>query len=445
MRHIAVMTFTSALGLMGIFLVDLADMYFLSLLGETELASAIGYSGSILFFATSISIGFAITMSALVARAIGADDDVLANQQANSVYMFAVLIAVPISALIWWFVPDLLRLLGAHDRSLELATTFLRIVVPAMTMLMIGMTSSGVMRAQGFANKAMWITLGGAAVNLVLDPILIFGFEMGVAGAAIATACAHITVGVIGFWLVFGSGGFNFAISWQRLRFDLPAINRIAIPAVVTNIATPISTAYITATIAGFGDGAVAGYAIIARVTPVAFGVVYALSGAVGPIIGQNYGASLPARVSQTVREAVWFATGFILLVSLALFLMQDQLIAAFSVTGDAAMMIAFFCTFTAAVFVFDAAQFVSNATFNNLNRASWSTAMNWAKATLGTFPFVWLGAKYFGAPGVLAGQAVGAAISGVVAFGLALWVTRKLQCEVPATLAPTNQKTDPT
>ena len=69
--HITVMTFTSAVGLMGVFLVDLADMFFLSMLGEVELASAIGYAGSILFFSTSISIGLAITMSALVARAVG--------------------------------------------------------------------------------------------------------------------------------------------------------------------------------------------------------------------------------------------------------------------------------------------------------------------------------------------------------------------------------------
>jgi len=422
------MTFTSAIGLMGVFLVDLADMFFLSMLGEVELASAIGYAGSILFFSTSISIGLAITMSALVARAAGAGLDELAEQQANAVLVFALGVTIPISVIVWWFVPDLLGLIGAKGRSLELGTTYLRIVIPFMSMLMLGMVTGGVLRALGQANMAMWITLAGAGVNLVLDPIFIFVLNMGVAGAATASAIARLAMAAIGLWMVFGKIGYRFRPSLQHMAANFKAILKIAAPAMITNTATPVGNAYVTATIAGFGDGAVAGYAIVARVMPVAFGVVYSLSGAIGPIIGQNFGAKRLDRVKKTVREAVAFAGGFIGLVALALYGLQDHLIKLFSVTGDAAAMIAFFCTFTAIVFVFDAAQFVANATFNNLNRAGWSTIANWGKATLGTFPFVWLGAVYYGAPGALAGQAVGAALSGTIAIATAFVLTNRLE-----------------
>ncbi|MEZ5726907.1 MAG: MATE family efflux transporter [Burkholderiaceae bacterium] len=108
MRHIVVMTSTAAFGLMGLFLVDLADMYFLSRLGEVELASAIGYAGSILFFTTSISIGVSIAMSANVARAIGARDRAGAERIAGSTYLFALLVTLPLSGLLWVFVPELL-------------------------------------------------------------------------------------------------------------------------------------------------------------------------------------------------------------------------------------------------------------------------------------------------------------------------------------------------
>ncbi len=448
MRHVAVMTFTAALGLMSIFLVDLADMFFLSLLGEVELASAIGYAGSILFFTTSIAIAMAITMSALVARAIGANRTDLANRHINAVYLFAILVALPMSALVWYFVPTLLGWLGAHDRALDLATTYLRIVIPAMVLLMLGMTSSGVMRAVGQANKAMSITLIGAGVNLVLDPLLIFGLDMGVAGAATATMLARLAMAIIGLRMVFGSShgvrAFKLQLSWRDLRLSLPAIRAIALPAMVTNIATPVGNAYVTATIAGFGDGAVAGYAIVARVLPVAFGVVFALSGAVGPIIGQNYGAGRLDRVRQTVRDAVLFGSGFVLMVALILFLAQSRIIAVFGVDGDAAMMIGFFCTYTAVMYLFDGAQFVANATFNNLNRATWSTAMNWSKATLGTFPFVWLGASLFGPQGALAGQSAGAALSGIVAIALALRLTNRLEREArPAASKATSKTAD--
>ena len=440
--HITVMTFTSAIGLMGVFLVDLADMFFLSLLGEVELASAIGYAGSILFFTTSISIGLAITMSALVSRATGAGRDDLAEQQANAVFLFALSVTIPASIAVWWFVPELLSLIGAKGRALELGTTYLRIVVPFMSLLMLGMATGGVLRALGQANMAMWITLAGAGVNLVLDPILIFGLDMGVAGAATASAIARIAMGAIGLWMVFGRIGYRFRPSLRHLVANFRLIIGIAAPAMVTNTATPIGNAFVTATIATFGDGAVAGFAIVARIMPVAFGVVYSLSGAVGPIIGQNFGAERLDRVKKTVREAVAFAAGFIMLVALALFALQDALIALFSVTGDAAAMIAFFCTFTAVVFVFDGAQFVANATFNNLNRAAWSTIANWGKATLGTFPFVLLGAHYFGATGALAGQAVGAALSGTIAIAVAFWLTSRLQRAGVSTPVRTNVPT---
>ena len=311
---------------------------------------------------------------------------------------------------------------------MELGTSYLRIVIPFMSMLMLGMVTGGVLRALGQANMAMWITLAGAGVNLVLDPIFIFALDMGVAGAATASAIARLAMAAIGLWLVFGRVGYQFQPSMQHLMANFNAIIKIAAPAMITNTATPVGNAYVTATIAGFGDGAVAGYAIIARIMPVAFGVVYSLSGAIGPIIGQNFGARRLDRVRKTVREAVAFAGGFIGLVALALYGLQDHLIKLFSMTGDAAAMIAFFCTFTAVVFVFDGAQFVANATFNNLNRAGWSTIANWGKATLGTFPFVWLGATYYGAPGALAGQSVGAALSGTVAITIAFLLTNRLE-----------------
>ena len=101
MRHIVVMTAASTASLLAIFLVDLVDMFFLSLLGEVELAAAIGYAGSILFFTTAVCIGLSIASGALAARALGAGDREQARRFVVNAYVGSVMITLPVAVAIW--------------------------------------------------------------------------------------------------------------------------------------------------------------------------------------------------------------------------------------------------------------------------------------------------------------------------------------------------------
>ncbi|MCP4010691.1 MAG: MATE family efflux transporter, partial [Proteobacteria bacterium] len=275
--------------------------------------------------------------------------------------------------------------------------------------------------------------IAGGIVNAVLDPILIFGLDMGVAGAATASLMARITVLLVGVLYVARSNCLPCSIDPREFRKDLSDIVKIAIPAVLTNVATPVGNAYVTASIAGFGDGPVAGFSIIGRVIPVAFGIIFALSGAMGPIIGQNFGAGNMQRVRQTLIDSLLFSSLVVAAISLLLWFAQGYIIEIFHAQPEAASLIQFFCTFIAISFVFNGAHFVTNATFNNLGYPVWSTLTNWGKATVGTIPFVWLGAQWFGAEGALAGQAVGTVIFGIVTVVMALRLTQRLLVEATA------------
>ena len=416
-RHVVVMASTSAVGLMTLFVVDLMDMFFLSLLGELELAAAVGYAGTILFFTTSIAIAIAITSGALVSRSLGGQDKSRASQYASNVICFGVLLSILISGFIWFTIPQLLDQLGAEGRSHELASEYLRIIVPSMVLLGIAMAATGILRAAGDARRAMYATVIGGVVNAVLDPILIFGLELGIRGAAIASVAARATVMLVALYGVVRVHQLLSRLSIVSFFRDLSGILHIAGPAMLTNVATPIGNAYVLATMAKFGDGAVAGMSIIGRVIPVAFGLIFALSGAVGPIIGQNFGAARIDRVRQTLWEGLRFSTFVVVGVSLLLFALQNPLVYAFSASDDAAKLIRFFCSWIAISFLFNGALFIANAAFNNLGFAHYASVFNLAKATLGTIPFVYLGALIGGAPGVLAGQAVGATLIGIAAI----------------------------
>ena len=101
--------------------------------------------------------------------------------------------------------------------------------------------------------------------------------------------------------------------NWPALLAAARPFFAIGLPAMMTQIATPVGNAFVTAEIARFGDGAVAGWAIIGRIVPVAFGVIFALSGAVGPIIGQNFGARRYDRLQSTMRDSLTVTTVYVL------------------------------------------------------------------------------------------------------------------------------------
>jgi putative MATE family efflux protein len=427
MRHVVVMTATGSVGLMALFVVDFADMYFLSLLGEREVAGAIGFAGAILMLNISVCIGLSIAISALVSRAVGAGRREDARQYAASTVLFAVLVTLGLAVILWLGAGRLLSLLGATGETHDIGLSYARIIVPSLPILGLGMCFSGILRALGDPKRAMYTTLTGSIVNVVLDPILIFGMALGVDGAAIASVAAHVAIAGVGFYGVVSVHRFLPWPRWSWFVRDLRAVSGIAVPAIATNIATPFSMAYTTAVMAGFGDSAVAAWAIIGRIVPLCFGVIFSLSGAIGPIIGQNHGAMLIERVRRSYLDALKFAGIYVIAVCIALFALQDAIIALFNTSAEAAVLVALFCTWIAVSWAFAGAQYVAIAAFNNLGKAHWSTIANWGKATLGTVPFIHYGAQWGGAAGALWGMALGSVVFGIAAAAVGYLLVRRL------------------
>ena len=327
MRHIIVMASTSSFGLMSIFFVDLLDMWFISLLDDPKLVAAIGFASTLTFLATSISIGTSIAAGALVSRALGAKQIETAKRYAITSLVIAAIVSILTNALMISNLDTLLSWLGAVGEVARVAHDYLLIVLPASVFLAIGLAASAVLRGVGDAKGSMMSTLSGGIVNAILDPILIFSLSLGVTGAAIASVFARIAV-------------FTYAVSRVHRRHQLltrpsvdafkqcskPLLN-IALPAIITNAATPLGNAYVTAAIAAYGSSYVAGYAVIGRLTPVCFAFVFSVSGAIGPIIGQNYGANNWTRIKQTLRDSLVVISSFCVLVSGLLWLLQDYVI----------------------------------------------------------------------------------------------------------------------
>jgi putative MATE family efflux protein len=303
MSHVVVMTFTSAIGLMAMFMVDLIDLWFITMLDIIEATAAIGFAGTIVFSNLSVGLGMSIAGGALVAQALGRGDEDGAQQAASSTLVLTLATGVLVAILVGIFARPLLSLLGAAGETLEIARSYLLVILPGFALLAGAITLSFTLRALGDPTRAMYVTLTTAAANAVLDPIFIFSFGLGVEGAALATVCANLASFAVGFYCLQKHHGFLVMPTLESIRTILRPLSRIAFPAIATQLATPFSIAYLTAVTAQFGTDAVAGVAVINRLIPVAFGIIFSLSGAVGPVVGQNYGAGQLDRVRQTLHR----------------------------------------------------------------------------------------------------------------------------------------------
>jgi putative MATE family efflux protein len=427
MRHVAVMTATGSVGLVAIFIVDALNLFYISMLGVQELAAAIGFASTLMFFTISVAIGLTIAASALVSRALGRGDRGEAARMGGASMVFMGLTTAAIALAVWPFLDDLVGMIGATGETRRLSTRFLQIVIPSSPIVAMGMCATGIMRGAGDARRAMYVTLAGGVAAAVLDPLFIFGFGLGLDGAAISTVLSRIVLLAVGIHGAHRVHRLMALPDRARLAAAARPFFAVGVPAVLTQLATPVGNTYVTVEMARFGDDAVAGWAIIGRLIPVAFGVIFALSGAVGPILGQNYGARRYDRLNMALRDALVFVTIYCLVVWGLLALFATPIASLFGASGPANELVVFFCLFAAGSFLFNGALFVANAAFNNLGFATYSTVFNWGRSTLGVIPFVWAGAHLYGAKGVIAGWGLGAVVFGIVAAVVAFRVVRTI------------------
>ncbi|WP_245428380.1 MATE family efflux transporter [Kumtagia ephedrae] len=433
MRHVVVMTATGSVGLISIFVVDALNLFYISLLGVEELAAAVGFASTLLFFTISVAIGFTIACGALVSRCLGRGDREEAARMGGASLVFMAATTAILTAAVWPFLHQLVALMGARGETLTLSVRFLQIVLPSTPLVALGMCATGILRGVGDARRAMYVTLGSGLAAAVFDPILIFGLGLGLDGAAISTVLARVVMLAIG---IHGAHHVHRLVrlpDWARLREAARPFFAIGWPAVLTQVATPVGNTYVTVEMAAFGDQAVAGWAIIGRIIPVAFGVVFALSGAVGPILGQNFGAKRYDRIVTTMRDSLVVTVAYVAVVWALLAVFAGPIAGLFGAQGLSRELIVFFCLFAAGSFLFNGALFVASAAFNNLGYPTYSTLFNWGRSTLGVIPFVWAGASLYGAIGVVAGWGLGAVVFGVLSVVVCFRVINRIAAEPPS------------
>ena len=416
-RHLINMTLARSVGILTTFIVDFVDILFISRLDDAHLIAGMGFAAAALYFIRAVAIALGITTTVLVARAIGSGDRHRAARYAWDTSIFSFLLLSLLAALTWFAREPILAALGARGATLHHAANYLGIILVGMPLLALGNCGTSTLFALGSARMAMLVSLGATVTQAVLDPILIFACGWGLQGAALASLAAQIVLVVAAWYVVIYRYHLRAPLRQRLLALNIPAIVAIAVPAVLTNLTSPLATAYAARQMALFGDDAVAAFAVIIRLVPVGFALLFSLSAAVAPIVGQNAGAARYDRVRQTLTAALQFNWLTVAVIGLSLFLLRDTLPQWFKLDDSAAALLRFYCSCASLLFGFKGMIFFINAAYNNLGRPFYSTASNLAGLIFGAIPLISLGAWLLGPRGIILGHMAEAILTAPVCW----------------------------
>lgn len=317
---------------------------------------------------------------------------------------------------------QMLDLAGAEGETKEMAARYLFWTVPSMSFMAIGLGSMAALRAKGDGKRAMFVTLTSGSVSLFVDPALIIWAGLGLDGAALALVISRIVLTGTALRFAIGTHDLLARPTLLAIRENLKPFLKIALPAMIAQLSTPFGSFLLTGVMAQFGDTAVAAWAVASRLYVMAFGGIFALSGAIGGIFGQNLGAKKFDRLWTTYRDALIFCVSYALIVWVILIMTTPLIVRGFGLTGIGAEVLRAFTITTGVAQGLMGMVFVTNAAFNTLGRPGRSMIVNWSRDGLLMLPVAWWAAGLWGAPGVLYGQAIAGSVVGVLG---ALWAGR--------------------
>lgn len=314
----------------------LVDVFFVAQVG-VDAVTTIGLTEAVLTLIYSVAIGCSSGATALVARRIGEKDPKAASFTAFQALAVGVTFGVVTGVVGMFFAEDILKFMGASPEVLATGTNFVRIMLGSNVVIMLLFLLNGVFRGAGDPAIAMRTLLLANGLNIILDPIFIFGLgpipAMGVTGAAIATTLGR-SVGVLYqlYNLFWGKGAIR--IERSMMKIDLGIIRRlleVSLSGAIQFIIASASWIFLMRIISRFGSESVAGYTIGIRVIIFALLPSWGLANAASTLVGQNLGAKQPDRAEQSAWRAGYFNTIFLLGVSALCFIMAPLIMTFFT------------------------------------------------------------------------------------------------------------------
>jgi putative MATE family efflux protein len=437
---LARLTLPMIMGVVSIVAFNLVDSFFIGQMGELELA-ALGFTIPVVLILNSIGMGLGMGAAAVVSKAVGEENKEKVQRLTTDSLVLALLFAGLFVTVGLLTLEPTFRMLGASEQVLPLIREYMEIWYIGVIFVIVPFVGNSAIRANGDSRTPALIMVSMVMLNIVLDPLLIFGLgpfpEMGMRGAALATVIARAASLVLGLYFL------RFRYAMVSLR--LPSLNEmihswrgilyIGLPAAATNLVVPFTTALITELVSGYGEAAVAALGVASRIDLVAITVVVALSSILGPFVGQNLGANKLERVREGIRKSILFGLGWGLLMFVVIGSLRSYIAPLFNDEEDVITAIVLYLSIAPLGYAARCVYALGNTILNVLNRPYHASGITLGMMFLVYIPLAYLGSSLFGLGGVFAAIPLAFTLGGTASYLMVRWALKQEEQKVQAKL----------
>ena len=413
-------------------LYNLVDAYFVGGLGESQMGAI-----SIVFPLGQVVVGLGLMFgngaASYLSRLLGRGDKDTANKVASTALYSSVLVGAIIIILATIFLKPILTLLGATDTIMPYALTYARIYVVSCIFNVFNVTMNNIVTSEGAAKTTMCALLLGAILNIGLDPIFIYVLEMGVAGAAIATAVSQFVSTLVYLnYVLRKKSAFTFSVrEFAPTKQMMAEILKIGVPTLTFQLLTSLSIALINRAANGYGDAVIAGMGAVTRVTSMGTLVVFGFLKGFQPIAGFSYGAKKFDRLQEAIKTSILWSTIFCVIVGLLMAVFSTQIISQFT-DGNAEMISVGQKSLIANGFSFMLFGFytVYSSLFLALGKGTAGFILGACRQGICFVPVILILPVLWGLNGILYAQPIADVISAVITIFMALHLHKELSAE---------------
>lgn len=424
---LAKLTWPMIFGMLGSVLFNLADTFFIGKVGVDELA-AIGFTFPAIMFVSSIAGGIGIGTASLFSRILVSKEKSAVRRYAMHIFILA-LIAVIIFVLLGLFtIEPLFGLLGASADLIPLIKEYMVIWYWAIIFVVIPMVGNNMIRATGNTFAPGMIMVFGNVINIILDPLLIFGYgpfpAMGLEGAALATAISMALTCVLSLYILIKQEQLLVLVKpvIREMIHVWKQVLNVGLPAAMAILITPLSIGFITRILAGFGADAVAAFGVVSRLETFAFTLIYALGSVLTVFAGQNWSAEKPDRLRKGLHISAIFSLALGCFFFLLSQLLAPQIAAIFSDNGRVISITADYLVIVSFSYGFQGILMLCTNTLDGINKPLISFSLTMLRMLMLYVPLAWITSSYFGLEGIFWSAFSANLIAGATAW---FWLER--------------------
>ena len=331
-KALMAMGIPTMLGMMVNAVYNLMDAYFVGGLGTSQMGAI-----SVVYPLGQVVVGLGLLFgngaSSYLSRLLGKGDKEKANQVASTALYGSVTAGAVMIILSMIFLRPILKFLGATDSIMPYAVTYAGIYIISCIFNVFNVTMNNIVTSEGAAKTTMCALMTGAILNIGLDPLFIYVFDMGVAGAAIATAISQIVSTSV--YLIFvrkKKSIYRFKIKNCSFTKEIMSeIFKIGIPTLVFQILTSLSISLVNTRAMAYGDSVIAGMGAVTRIVSMGSLMVFGFIKGFQPIAGYSYGAKKFDRLQEAIKTSILWSTVFCAIYGLILAIFSERIISQFT------------------------------------------------------------------------------------------------------------------